>query len=245
MDEQTVAGVDRFRSMLLRALVLIGGVLAGTALAWLLSAATASAAEPTAPVTDLLSTAGSVVDNSVQHTVHLGQDAGLAAQALPAAAPAVPALQVPVPHLVAPVILVEQRLSEIAQPQQLDEPVHTAVTRTYVPAVGSPAAHRTGPVPAVSRDVPQSAALVVAHPQAAMGAPSAPLHRDDSPRSEAIPFGSLPGSVTGHDGPAGSGGVCLGDGVTAVPAAASVPPAQSRSRCVPMTARRQPGITPD
>ncbi|GAA3431467.1 hypothetical protein [Kutzneria kofuensis] len=75
MDEQAVVGADRFRSLLLRAVVLIGGVLAGTALAWLLSSATASAAEP-APVSTLLSAAGDVVDNSVAHTVHIGRTRG-------------------------------------------------------------------------------------------------------------------------------------------------------------------------
>ena len=134
MDEQTKVA-DRFRSLLLRVLVVIGGMLAGTALAWLLSSATASAAEPT-PVSTLLSTAGEVVDNSVEHTVHIGQDARLAAQSLPA--PSVPALQVPVPHLVAPVILVEQKLDEIAPQQPVDEVVHTASTRNFAPVAGSP-----------------------------------------------------------------------------------------------------------
>jgi hypothetical protein len=245
MDEQAVAGVDRFRSAMLRALVLIGGVLAGTALAWLLSSATASAAEPTSPVTNLLSTAGAVVDNSVEHTVVLGQDAKAAAQALPAAAPTVPALQVPVPHLVAPVILVEQGLGGIAQSQPVDEVVHTAVTSTYSTAVGSTPAPRAVPAAVVSRDERPVRPVAVASAEGALSMPSAPAHKDGAPKSEAMPFGSLPGNASGHDGPSGSGGMYLGDGVTVAPAAASAVPAQARSRRVPMTARRQPGITPD
>ena len=244
MDEQAVVGADRFRSMLLRVLVLIGGVLAGTALAWLLSSATASAAEPT-PVGDLVSAAGSVVDNSVAHTVHLGQDAKLAAQALPAAAPSVPALQVPVPHLVAPVILVEQRLSEIAQPQPVDEAVHTTVTRTYIPNAGSVATHRAVPAPAVSRDDHAVVPVVAPAPVAGLSSPATPLRPDGSPKSEAMPFGALPSGACGHDGPSGNAGVCLGDGVAVEPAAPAAMPTHASSRCVPMTARRQPGITPD
>lgn len=245
MDEQAVAKVDRFRSMLLRALVLIGGVFAGTALAWLLSAAAASAAEAPTPVTGLLSTAGSMVDNSVAHTVVLGQDAKLAAQALPAAAPSVPALQVPVPHLVAPVILVEQRLGDITATQPVDSTVHTAVTRVFAPVVGSSPALRAVPVPVVSREAHAVEPVAVATPEVGMIAPATSLPRDGSPKSEAMPFGALPGNTCGHDGPSGSSGMCLGDGVTVVPAAATVAPTQLRSRCVPMTARRQPGITPD
>jgi hypothetical protein len=243
MDEQTLAGVDRFRSMLLRVLVVIGGVLAGTALAWLLSAATASAAEQPAPVSDLISTAGAVVDNSVAHTVVLGQDARLAAQALPA--PSVPALQVPVPHLVAPVILVEQNLDEIAPQQPVDEVVHTPSTRTFTPVAGSPSVAMATPAPAVSRDEHRLEPVAVASPEAALVAPAVPLHKDGSPKSEAMPFGALPGNACGHDGPSGNGGMCLGDGVTVVPAAATALRTQPRSRCVPMSARRQPGITPD
>jgi len=246
MDEQTVAGADRFRSTLLRVLVLIGGVLAGTALAWLLSSATASAAEEN-PVTDLVSTAGSVVDDSVAHTVHLGQDARLAAQALPAAAPSVPALQVPVPHLVAPVILVEQKLGDLAASQPVDETVNTAVTRTYVPADDVSPALRAVPSAVMSQVEHGSEPVAAAGPQAvAMSAPAAPLlPQDGSSKSEAMPFGSLPSNACGHDGPSGSAGMCLDDGVAIAPADASVRPTRAGSRCVPMTARRQPGITPD
>jgi len=246
MDEQAVAGVDHFRSMLLRVLVLIGGVLAGTALAWLLSSATASAAEEN-PVTDLISTAGSVVDGSVAHTVHLGQDARLAAQALPAAAPSVPTLQVPVPHLVAPVILVEQKLGDIAASQPADEAAYTAVTRTFVPADDVRPALRAVPSPVVSHVEHGAEPVVATGPQVvAMSAPDAPLlPQDGSSKSEAMPFGSLPGNACGHDGPSGSAGMCLGDGVAIAPADTSVRPARAGSRCVPMTARRQPGITPD
>jgi hypothetical protein len=243
MDEQTVAGADRFRSMLLRVLVLIGGVLAGTALAWLLSSATASAAEQN-PVTDLISTADSVVDSSVVHTVHLGQDARMAAQA---AAPSVPALQVPVPHLVAPVILVEQKLGDIAAQPPVDETVATAVTRTFVPAGDVAPAPREVSSPVVSPVVHGPEPVVAVVPQAvAMSAPATPLlPQDGSPKSEALPFGSMPSNVCGHDGPSGGTGMCLGDGVAIVPADASVQTLRAGSRCVPMTARRQPGITPD
>ncbi|QUQ69642.1 hypothetical protein [Kutzneria sp. CA-103260] len=246
MDEQAVAGADRFRSMLLRVLVLVGGVLAGTALAWLLSAATASAAEAN-PVTDLVATAGSVVDDSVAHTVHLGQDAGLAAQALPAAAPAVPALQVPVPHLVAPVILVEQKLGDIAAAQPVHDTANTAVTSTFVAAGEVRPAVRAVPAPAVSRIEHGAEPVAAVAPQAAaMSAPAVQLpSQDGSPKSEALPFGSLPGNACGHDGPSGNAGMCLGDGVVSTPADTSVRPTRAVSRCVPMTARRQPGITPD
>ena len=141
MDEQAEAGADRFRSTLLRALVLIGGVLAGTALAWLLSGATASAA-PETPVSGLLSTADSVIDDSVAHTVHLGQDAKAAAQALPVAAPSVPTIQVPVPRLIAPMILDEQRLDDVSSPA-IVESVVPVVARSFVSAEGSSAPRRS------------------------------------------------------------------------------------------------------
>ncbi|MBB5892267.1 hypothetical protein ACFFS4_18045 [Kutzneria kofuensis] len=243
MDEQAVVGADRFRSLLLRAVVLIGGVLAGTALAWLLSSATASAAEP-APVSTLLSAAGDVVDNSVAHTVHIGQDARLAAQALPAAAPSVPAIEVPVPHLVAPVILVEQRLDDIATAGSEEQVSRTAVNRTFVPVAAVPVAQRAISSPVVSR-VEHPADAVAARPQADLGTPVAPLRPDGTPKSEAMPFGALPSGACGHDGPSGNAGMCLGDGVTAVPAAVPALFTQASSRRVPMTARRQPGITPD
>ncbi|MFI9381280.1 hypothetical protein [Kutzneria sp. NPDC052558] len=242
MDEQTVAEVDRFRSALLRVLVLIGGVLAGTALAWLLSSATASAAEEN-PVTDLISTAGSVVDGSVAHTVHLGQDA---TRALPAAAPAVPALQVPVPHLVAPVILVEQKLDDITASQPADEPGDTAVTRNFTPADEALPVQRVVSSPAVSRVDHVVEPAAAAGPQAvAMSAPAVPLPQDSPSKSEALPFGALPGNACGHDGPSGGAGMCLGDGVVVTPVDNSVQPTRAVSRCVPMAARRQPGITPD
>ncbi|EWM14487.1 LigA protein [Kutzneria sp. 744] len=243
LDEQAEVA-DRFRSLLLRALVLIGGVLAGTALAWLLSSATASAAEPT-PVSTLLSTAGDVVDTSVEHTALIGQDARLAAQALPAAAPSVPAIDVPVPHLVAPVILVEQRLDEFAGSRS-DEPVAgEVVTRTYVPVHAVSAAESAESVPVASR-VERPTEMVAAHPQAGLSAPVSPLRPDGTPKSEVLPFGALPGGACGHDGPTGSGsGMALHDGSSVVPAAAPVLFTSASSRCVPMTARRQPGITPD
>jgi hypothetical protein len=245
MDEQAVAGADRCRSTLLRALVLIGGVLAGTALAWLLSSATASAAEES-PVSGLVSTAGYVIDNSVTHTVHIGQDAKAAAQALPAAAPAVPALQVPVPHLVAPVILVEQRLGDLAQAgaAEASDPV---VTRTFTPIDGSSARHRAESAPAAARVAVDPAPAAAARPQASLGTtPAAPMRPGGLPKSsEAVPFGALPGGACGHDGPINGGGACLGDGVAVAPAAAPFMPTHAPSRCVPMTARRQPGITPD
>ncbi|MFC0546762.1 hypothetical protein [Kutzneria chonburiensis] len=241
MDATSVVG-DRFRSLLLRVLVLIGGVLAGTALAWLLSSATASAAEPTTPVSTLLSTAGDVVDNSVEHTVHIGQDAKAAAQA---AAPSVPAIEVPVPHLVAPVILVEQRLDDFALPRADEQVANAVVTRTFVPAVAGTTSQSAAPAAAVSR-VERPAAPMVAGPQSGMGAPIDPLRPDGSSKSEALPFSALPGGACGHDGPSGtSGGMALHDGVAVVPAAAPALVTPASSRCVPMTARRQPGITPD
>jgi hypothetical protein len=245
MDEQTAAGADRFRSLLLRGLVLIGGVLAGTALAWLLSSATAAAAEPASPVADLVGAAGHVLDNSVEHTVRLGQDAKLAAQALPAAAPSVPAIEVPVPHLVAPVILVEQRLAEPAPSEPVDPAVHTVVTSTFAPADETVARHQAVPAPVVGRVERVLAPVDDARPLSGMGAPSTPARPDGQPKSEALPFGALPSGACGHDGPNSSGGACLGEGVPAVPAAQSAAPTRVRSRCVPMTARRQPGITPD
>jgi hypothetical protein len=240
MDASTVVA-DRFRSLLLRVLVVIGGVLAGTALAWLLSSATASAAEPT-PVSTLLSTAGDVVDNSVEHTVHIGQDAKLAAQA---AAPSVPSIEVPVPHLVAPVILVEQRLDDFGGSRIDDQVANTVVTRTFVPVTAATAAQPAASNPAVSR-VERPAEPAVAGPQSGMAAPIDPLRPDGTSKSEALPFGALPGGACGHDGPSGAGsGMALHDGVAVVPAAAPAQITPASSRCVPMTARRQPGITPD
>jgi hypothetical protein len=243
MDEQTEVA-DRFRSLLPRVLVLIGGVLAGTALAWLLSSATASAAEP-APVSTLLSTAGQVVDNSVEHTALIGQDARLAAQALPAAAPSVPAIDVPMPHLVAPVLLVEQRLDDFAGTRSDESVTREAVTRTFVPVTAARTAQRAESAPAASR-VERPAEMVAAHPQAGLGSPVSPLRPDGTPKSEVKPFGALPGGACGHDGPSGnSSGMALHDGVPAVPAAAPALVTRASSRCVPMTTRRQPGITPD
>jgi hypothetical protein len=240
MDVSTVVA-DRFRSLLLRVLVVIGGVLAGTALAWLLSSATASAAEPS-PVSTLLSTAGDVVDNSVQHTVHIGQDAKLAAQA---AAPSVPSIEVPVPHLVSPVILVEQRLDDFAAPKADEQVANAVVTRTFVPIVAATAAQPAVSAPAVSR-VERPAESALAGPQSGLAAPINPLRPDGPPKSEALPFGALPGGACGHDGPSGTGGgMALHDGVAVVPAAAPALVTPASSRCVPMTARRQPGITPD
>jgi hypothetical protein len=241
MDATSVVE-DRFRSLLLRVLVVIGGVLAGTALAWLLSSATASAAEPT-PVSTLLSAAGDVVDNSVEHTVHIGQDAKAAAQA---AAPAVPTIEVPVPHLVAPVILVEQRLDDFAAPRTDEQTANTVVTRTFVPAAAKSADQPAEPAAAVVSRVERPAAPVMTGPQSSMAAPIDPLRPDGTPKSEAMPFGALPGGACGHDGPSGaSGGMALHDGVAVVPAAAPALVTPASSRCVPMTARRQPGITPD
>ena len=173
-----------------------------------------------------------MVDSSVAHTAVLGQDAKLAAQALPAAAPSVPALDVPVPHLVAPVILVEQRLGEIvparpdghgrqhARDQGLFSGCH---------AVGRECG-RIGPG-CESRRAPGRAGRG-ATPEAGMSAPASPLPKDGSPRSEAMPFGALPGNACGHDGPSGSGGMCLGDGVAVVPAAAAVLPTSAfRAAC--------------
>jgi hypothetical protein len=240
MDASTVVA-DRFRSLLLRVLVVIGGVLAGTALAWLLSSATASAAEPT-PVSTLLSTAGDVVDNSVAHTVHIGQDAKLAAQA---AAPSVPSIEVPVPHLVAPVILVEQRLDDFAASRTDEQAANTVVTRASVPVAAVPAGQQAASTPAVSR-VERPVEPVVAGQQSGLAAPVNPLRPDGTPKSEALPFGALPGGACGHDGPSGSsGGMAVHDGVAVVPAAAPALVTPASSRCVPMTARRQPGITPD
>jgi len=240
MDATTVVR-DRFRSLLLRVLVVIGGVLAGTALAWLLSSATASAAEPT-PVSTLLSTAGDVVDNSVEHTVHIGQDAKAAAQA---ATPSVPAIEVPVPHLVAPVILVEQRLDDFAAPKA-DEPVANAVvTRTFVPVAIGSSTQPAASAPAVNR-VESPIEPMVAGPRSGMAAPVDPLRPDGTSKSEALPFGALPGGACGHDGPSGTGGgLAMHDGIAVVPAAAPALVTPASSRCVPMTARRQPGITPD
>ena len=240
MDEQTKVA-DRFRSLLLRVLVVIGGMLAGTALAWLLSSATASAAEPT-PVSTLLSTAGEVVDNSVEHTVHIGQDARLAAQSLPA--PSVPAIEVPVPHLVAPVILVEQRLDDFAGPRTDEQVISTAVTRTFVPVAVLPVPQDAS-TPAISR-IDRVAEPMVAGPQSVLSTPVSPLRPDGAPKSEALPFGALPGGACGHDGPAGSSsGLALHDGMAVVPAAAPAQVTRASSRRVPMTVRRQPGITPD
>jgi hypothetical protein len=241
MDVQVSTGTDLFRSLLVRAAVVIGAVIGGTALAWLLSSASASAAE--SPVTGLVSTATSVVDN----TVHVGQDAAEATKVLPAAAPSVPQLQVGMPHLVAPVLLVEQRLHDLNPAEPADEVVHLAPTRAFVPSLGSNAVHGAAKAAPVARiDHPATPVVpVIAQAGLATAPSTATAPHPASPSSEALPFGAPPNGAVGHDGPSGSAGACLGDGVPVIAAASSVLPSRTVSQFVPMSARRQPGITPD
>ena len=99
----------------------------------------------------------------------------------------------------------------------------------------------------MSRVVTDTAApAAAASPQAAVTAPVTPTRPDGLPKLfDAVPFGALPSGACGHEGPSANGGLCFGEGVAAVPAATPAMLTRAPSRCVPMTARRQPGITPD
>lgn len=215
--------------MLSRVLFVVGAAIAGTAAAWLLSTATASADElPVPPI-------GTVVDSVTSIRV-------------PAAVPSVPKIA---GELDRAVTQLGDRLP--GRPVVVPAPATPPKAPATAPARTSrPSAHvdtrppvRTRPAPAAGR-APSASVLTPAH-VAATPAPAFPV----LPARSVPPQPSAPTNVPagGGDG-AGSPGT---GGITPVDATGTAPvPALDAVRVVPVTTPtgrltpgKQPGITPD
>jgi hypothetical protein len=243
-DQCVGVEAGRVRRSLTRALLVLGGALIATALGWLLSAATASAAElPNVPVvpSDLVS---SVVP----------------AVTVPVILPATPALPATPPLPTPKLPATPPDLNQVAQQVHLavagDDRVVPSVLPVAVLVPSAPVSPVSTVVVAASNPVQQLAASQFVRPlsqhrhaaggaeqsgnRAATSAPGTPAH----PLPPVQPVGSSDTSAHGSGGPAGgAGGAQLP--FVQLPCAAPNSVGTPTSPRLPVAPGHQPGTSPD
>ncbi|AHH93776.1 hypothetical protein GCM10010174_23140 [Kutzneria viridogrisea] len=242
MDRQPNTGAGRFRPLLWRAVAVLGGAFAGTALAWLLTSAPASAAPvPDQPATGSVA---AVLDGALSA---LDAHPLLAGTHVLPTAPVVPGIQVGADRLVSPIVSVDQQLSRIVEHRPVPAPAQAAAPAHEQSPSRAERSAELAPVavaPTATRPAPMTVAAVDQR-QSASSAPVHPGQPDPGHGPTALPTVPLPGSSCGHDGQGGPTGCCLNEGPSVISGAGITRPVSAFGQRVPAATGRQPGVTPD